>query len=423
MNCKSKLDESYLLFRNWWESIELNNYEKGILNKEIIDFNQQLLRVKDKHLRIGVWGKAGVGKSTILNDIANESFFKTGILNGSSNQIRSKELNFSKEILNKVELIDFPGFDICFEDIQGKDFKKVLDLDLILFIIAGDINRNELDSIRKLCKSGKEIVLVFNKTDIWGKNEIEIIIDNINKKLPENLSIPIITNSNIRLGNKYEEAEIFNYLKESINNFGDIMIICNTLQKAYTLSRRIKECRLLKRKKEAQVIIGKFATMKASGVALNPLLFLDVAGCLFLDTALVKELSKIYGLKIKNQSARKLIRKISINNMFIGATQISIIASLNLIRKISLITAPFTGGFSLLPYGPIAIFQAALAIRTTNSIGKLAAKEILKKSTLNNLEPFQKIKRIALRDTNLIDARKIISFNSKSFRDFSIYLP
>jgi len=30
MISKSKLDESYLLFKQWWESIELNNYEKGI---------------------------------------------------------------------------------------------------------------------------------------------------------------------------------------------------------------------------------------------------------------------------------------------------------------------------------------------------------------------------------------------------------
>ena len=423
MKCSTKLDESYLLFRNWWESIELNNFEKGNLNKEIIEFNQQLLRVKDKHLRIGVWGKAGVGKSTILNSITNESFFKTGILNGSSKEIKSKELNVGRDILNKVELIDFPGFDICFEDIQSKNFEKILDLDLILFIVSGDINRNELDSIQKLYKSGKRIVLVLNKTDIWEDNEIDRIINNIKQKLSEILPIPIIKNSNFHLRNNSQQSELINHLKESISKFGDIMIISNTLQRAYTLSRKIKESRLLKRKKEAQVIIGKFATMKASGVALNPLLFLDVAGCFFLDTALVKELSNIYGLKIKNQSARKLIRTISINNIFIGAIQISIISSLSVIRKISLISAPFTGGFSLLPYGPVAIAQAALAVSATNSIGKLAAKEILKKSSLHNLEPFQKIMKIALRGTNFIDSRKIISISSQSLSDFSIYLP
>ncbi len=420
---RSKLDESYLLFRKWWEAIELNNYEKGILNKEIISFNQQLLRLKDKHLRIGTWGKAGVGKSTILNKIANEYFFKTGILNGSSKKTRSKDLNFNQDHLRKIEFIDFPGFDICSTNDQKEELSKILDLDLILFIAAGDLNRNELTSIEKLSKIGKKIILILNKTDIWDINETNVILKNIRKKLSALSSITIITNSNKPDINPSQKNRIDNYLKESINKCGEIFLISNTLQIADRLSKRVKECRFLKKKKEAQAIIGKFATIKASGVALNPLLFIDVAGSFILDTSLINQLSKIYGLKIKSHSERKLIRTISINNIFLGTTQISIMATLNLIKKISLIAAPLTGGLTLLPYGPIAIAQAALAIRTTNSIGKLAAKELFKKSNLNNIESFNRIKKIALRGTNSEDTKKIFSQNSKAILDLSIYIP
>ena len=424
MSYKSKLDESYSLFKEWWEAIELNNYEKGILNKEIILFNQQLFRLKEKHLRIGVWGKAGVGKSSLLNHITDEYFFKTGILNGSCKKTRSKELNIDQYNLSKVELIDFPGFDICSEDDQREELNKVYDLDLILFIVAGDLNRNELENIHTLIKSGKKIILVLNKIDIWEVSEIKKIINNIRQKLPEFSSIPIINNSNKSFKKQSQNQKIIDHLSESIHKYGDIYIISNTLQVADKLSRRIKECRLLRRKKEAQATIGKFATMKASGVALNPLLFLDVAGCFLLDKALIKELSRIYGLKIKNNSVRKLIRTISINNIYLGATQISIISSLNFIRKISLISAPFTGGFSLVPYGPIAVVQAALAVRATKLIGKLAAKEILEKSKLHNLEPFLTIKNIALRGTNYGDFKWVSSpCDSKVIRDLSIFIP
>ena len=423
MNHKSKLDESYLLLKKWWESIEINNYEKGVLNKEIIEFNQQLLRLKDKHLRIGVYGKAGTGKSTILNALANENFFKTGILNGSSKKIRSKELLINKDILDKIELIDFPGFDICSEECKEGNFKKILHLDLILFIVSGDLNRNELSRIQKLNKIGKKIILVLNKTDIWEVHEVKRIKDNIKNKLSELPLIPLMTASNVSRKNYKNDKEFLDYIKEAIYKFGDIYLISNTLQTADMLSMKIKECRLLKRKKEAQAIIGKFATMKASGVALNPLLFLDVAGCFYFDTALIKELSEIYGLQIKNQSARKLIKTISINNMFLGASQISINATLNLMRKISLISAPLSGGFSLLSYGPIAIVQAVLAIKATNLIGKLAAKEILKKSTLDKIEPFQTIKKIALRETNLSDSKNLFLGYSRTISDPSIFIP
>jgi len=43
-----KIKENYLLLKRWWETINLTNYEKSFLNREIISFNQQLLRLKEK---------------------------------------------------------------------------------------------------------------------------------------------------------------------------------------------------------------------------------------------------------------------------------------------------------------------------------------------------------------------------------------
>ena len=80
---------------------------------------------------------------------------------------------------------------------------------------------------------------------------------------------------------------------------------------------------------------------------------------------------------MKGESKRKIFKNISVNNLFLGVTQVGVNTSFNLIKKIFLLTAPFTNGLSLLPYGPIAIIQAAIAVRSTKIIGKLAAKEIL----------------------------------------------
>ena len=128
-------------------------------------------------------------------------------------------------------------------------------------------------------------------------------------------------------------------------------------------------------------------------------------------------------LKLRINQLKKLLKTISVNNIFLGATQIGIGITFNLIRKISLISAPFTGGISLLPYGPVAIAQAALAVKATNIIGKLAAREILNKSKFHNLEPFQTITQIALRETKIIDTGRIFSYNPKTNRDLSIFIP
>ncbi len=79
---KMQINKNYLLLKHWWETIDLTNYEKNLFNKEIISFNQQLFRLKEKKIRIGIYGKSGVGKSHILNFLLNQKLFKTYIING-----------------------------------------------------------------------------------------------------------------------------------------------------------------------------------------------------------------------------------------------------------------------------------------------------------------------------------------------------
>ena len=408
------IDKSYLLLKKWWESIDLTNYEKFNLNNEIISLNQQLFRLNEKQLRIGIYGKAGVGKSSILNLILEKNVFKTGVINGTTKNIEREEWNFKHQSLRTIELIDAPGFDFC--DIKDPEniFMQINSSELILFTIAGDINRNEVSQINSFIKNGKKIILVFNKIDMWKGHDLKEILKNIRLKLPQYIKIPIIINS---------KNNIRNQLSELINNYGESLLTLNSLQLADKLFLKIKEQRLKKRQREAQSIIGKFATIKASGVALNPLILLDIAGGFALDTALVSELSKVYGLNLKGESVRKIIKKISINNIFLGATQVGINTSFNLLRKVFLATAPFTNGLSLLPYGPIAIVQAAISVRSTKIVGKLAAKEIFRKSSGYLLDPSHIIKNITMKEPEIFDYTKIYLSNKKLDNNFSIFLP
>ena len=419
---QGKLNECYSLFQKWWESINLSNYEKNILNNEIVTFNQQLFRLKEKKLRIGVCGKAGVGKSSVLNNILKENFFNTSILNGSTINISSKEVSLENNLIKKIELIDYPGFDNCMLENRDKGNVNILNLDLILFITSGDLNRKELDELQFLIKNGKNIIIIFNKIDIWRIEEIEIIHKNIKDKLPMNCSIPIIKYS-INNNTLLKRNKINNYLDRTLNRIGYNLLIYNTYQSANRLALNIKEKRLIKGRHRAQSIIGKFATLKASSVALNPIFFVDIVGSTAFDTLLINELSKVYGLNIKGRSAVKLLKSLSFHNLFLGITQVGIHTSFNLIKKISLILAPFTSGISLVPYGTVAFAQAALAVQTTQIIGKLAAKEILERSKTNNLEPFKVIQKLALNEPEIIGSNQFFLYNQRIIKDYSIFIP
>ena len=186
---------------------------------------------------------------------------------------------------------------------------------------------------------------------------------------------------------------------------------------------RIKEQRLKRRQKIAQSTIGKFSTIKASAVAINPFILFDVAGSFALDTAMINELSKIYGLNLQSESTKKIFKNISMNNLFLGFTQVGINTSFNIIRKVILFTAPLTNGLSLLPYGPIAIIQAAIAIHSTKILGKLAAKEILIRSKVSYIEPSAIIQNITFKDKDIFNHINIYLSNRNLNNNFMSFLP
>ena len=112
-----------------------------------------------------------------------------------------------------------------------------------------------------------------------------------------------------------------------------------------------------------------------------------------------------------------------IRDSFLGATQIGINTSFNLLRKVFLATAPFTNGLSLVPYGPIAILQAAISVRSTKIVGKLAAKEIFRKSRGYLLDPSHLIKKIIMKEPEIFEYTKIYLSNKNLDNNFSIFLP
>ena len=95
-----------------------------------------------------------MGKSSILNLLLNKKVFKTDIINGSTKEIQIEKWNLKHQTLNCIELLDSPGFDFC--NIKfSKIYSLIYNSDLILFTVAGDLNRNEVSKINSFVNNGK----------------------------------------------------------------------------------------------------------------------------------------------------------------------------------------------------------------------------------------------------------------------------
>tara|TARA_B100000579_G_scaffold327838_1_gene277796 strand:+ start:1253 stop:2575 length:1323 start_codon:yes stop_codon:yes gene_type:complete len=385
LKCKSLLSE-------WRKNLNLTNFERAKFENILNQLDFQIQKLEKKELQISVYGRVGVGKSSLLNALLQEQIFSTDIVNGNTKTIKSYPWLKSFKSLNKVELVDSPGIDEINNTFKEEiDFNYLIETDLILFVIDSDLTRLDLLYIEKLLKQNKPIILVLNRCDQWNKEEIKLILSNIHKKLSiykTNFKIAQVASSprepkikndgTVRSQQRSPEVDILkNELINIIDRSGELLLCINSLRIADKFYKSLKESRLLKKKEAAQSLIGKYAALKASGVVINPFLIIDLVTGVAFDSALVIQLSKLYGLEVGGPEARKLVKKLSLQNSLLAGAQIGIQITLNILKQILIIAAPLTGGLSLAPAGPIAITQAVLAVYTTKFIGRHAAYKLL----------------------------------------------
>ncbi|WP_269621786.1 GTP-binding protein [Prochlorococcus marinus] len=398
------------LLNQWKKSLSLTAFEKSQLSVELKALDRQINRLSQQHLRVTVFGRVGVGKSSLLNALFGEEKFSTDIGHGSTRKMKGVIWEQGIDNLQYVELVDTPGIDEITSAERARLASRVaLHSDLILLVIDSDINSIELDAMQTLINSNKPILLILNRCDQWTPTEVDQIVHSIRNRLPSTAKHLLIETvaaaprsaklqANGKVRSEKSSPKVTS-LKRTLLNLlseqGNLLLTLNAVQQADNFYHSLKLGRLKRRKLEAQGLIGKFAAFKASGVAVNPLLVFDFATGIALDTALVMQLSKLYDLELKGHSARELLKKLSLHNFLLGGAQIGIQILLGSIKHLLLSAAPFTGGLSLAPAAPVALAQAAVAVHTTKLTGKLAAKELLQASHLPGANPNQILRCLA----------------------------
>jgi hypothetical protein len=82
-----------------------------------------------------------------------------------------------------------------------------------------------------------------------------------------------------------------------------LLLALQALRQADKFQRNCQQLRLQHHRRSAQGLIGRYAAAKATGVAINPVLAFDLAGGMACDTALVVQLSRLYGLPSHTESS------------------------------------------------------------------------------------------------------------------------
>ena len=382
-----------LLLEQWRSQLQLSGREQSQLGGQLQALDHQLDRLQQRRLRVAVFGRVGVGKSSLLNALLGQAAFATDVAHGCTRHQEARGWDQPIAGLAQVELVDTPGIDEIAAAARARLAARVaLSSDLVLLVLDGDLTSVEHDALSPLLASGKPLLLVLNRCDCWSEKQQTALIASIQRRLPAAARhlelIPVaaaprqpelLADGRVRSVTQPPRVNpLRRALVDLLEQHGELLLALNALAGAERFHLALQRWRLGASRQAAQSLIGRFAAIKATGVAANPLVLLDLAGGLACDTALVLQLCQLYGLPMGGAGARQLLQRLSGHNALLGGAQLAIQLALGALRQLLLLGAPFTAGLSLASAAPVALAQAALAVHTTRLTGRLAAAELLR---------------------------------------------
>ena len=397
------VERCQLLLEHWRSQLQLSPRDQGLLGGELRLLDRQLQRLQQRRLRIALFGRVGVGKSSLINALIRRPLLATDVAHGSTRHQQAVDWPVEIAGLTRVELVDTPGIDEI--DAAGRArlaSRVAMGADLVLLVVDSDLTRADLEALQTLLESGKPLQLVLNRSDRWPEQERAELLRSIRARLPVDLPITAAAaaprspqiQADGRVRSTITTPQVQDLQKQlcrQLENEGTLLLAIQSLRQADRFQRACQALRLQQHRRTAQSLIGRYAAAKATGVAVNPVMALDMAGGMACDTALVLQLSRLYNLPMTPAAARLLLTRLSSHNALLGGVQLGLAA----LKQALMLLVPVSGGGSLAPAAPVALAQAALAVHASRQTGRLVAQQLLRR---RGGQPGALLRRLAERD-------------------------
>ena len=373
---------------------------QAAVKTDLQSLQNALNRLERKALRISTFGLVSCGKSSLINALLSEEVVATGPLHGVTQSVTILHWNpLPKEGLS-VELIDTPGLNEVGGEARANLAREIAQKsDLILFVVAGDITRTEYLALRELRSTQKPLILVFNKIDLYPQQDRTQIYQQLQKLNAANgmgsLDGVIAPHEIVTVAAKPQPIQVrteltdgttatawenpepqIESLKEAIAQIlqqeGKSLLALNALVQGRDAELNIAQKTIKLRSSEAEQLINKYARYKAIAVAINPIIFIDLFAGLVADLALIRALSKLYGLPITTYEAGNLLRRIvaSSGGLLLGEFGSSLFLGVG--KTGAVLASGFDSAGAITAYLGTASIQGAIAAYGTIVVGRVA---------------------------------------------------
>jgi GTP-binding protein Era len=388
--------------------LDLSPRELAGLSNPLRNLTGLMDKLDQAVVHIAVFGLVGRGKSSLLNALIDRNIFATGPTHGVTQAVEGTTWSVNSEPIgddgpevlkvslqsvghSSIELIDTPGLDEVGGATREALAKRIAEqVDLILFVIAGDISRVEYDALKALRQASKPMVLVFNKVDQYPEADRQALYTTLKDDRLKNLISPDeivmtaasplvvraisqedgqVTYETVRGTPQVDDLKL--KILDILHREGKALVALNTLMYAEAVSEEILQRKQAICDRIAEDTIWNGVMIKAMAIAFNPITMADLFSGAVIDVSLIVTLSRLYGLPMTQTGAIKLLRQVAFGLGGISASELIVTLGLSSLKGLLGASSVATGGLALAPYLPIAMTQATIAGGFTYSIGQI----------------------------------------------------
>jgi len=293
-------------------------------------------KLASQTLEIVAFGTISSGKSSLLNTLAGQEFFRTDAKGGTT--AARNEIPWPG--VDKVVLVDTPGL----AEIDGRERESLArraarDADLVLFVADGPLRDFEFRLLEQLAELEKRVLVCLNKEDWFQPADRDLlagqIAEQVRRIVPREDVVTVrarpITRSRVRVlpdGREIEEAvelepdisALAERMMAIVGRDGRDLLLANLLLRARGLVAEARQQVQTVLDRRAQQLVDRTMWQAGGAAALSPLPLLDVAAALALSTKMVVGLARIYRQPVDWDTATRLVGELGKNLVSILGT-------------------------------------------------------------------------------------------------------
>lgn len=295
--------------------------DPSLLQPELMGLEKLQIRLDQRRISIAAFGMVNRGKSAVLNALLQDPILEVGPLNGVTRHPQTVIWDpQDPEHPFQVQLIDTPGLNEVGGEARAQlSWAIAQRADLILFVIAGDINQIEYQALLELRTLQKPILLVFNKIDLYPDTDRQAIYDQITSPRlrqlvsPEEIVMVAAAPKPIKVRVHWPDSKItyewerpeplLDQLRQKLQAIlqteGDELIALTVLLGASQYQQNLVTKHSRANEKKFQRLLWQWIAGTCLWVGLNPFDLGDIAGGLLADLGLVFSLSRLYCLPLQ----------------------------------------------------------------------------------------------------------------------------